>query len=238
MKLFQRIVFAAALAGLAAGLLLAAVHQWRAAPLIVAAEAFEIAPHDHASAAEAAIPHEHAPDAWAPQDGAERIFYTVLADVLAAIGFALVLAAVSVLAGIEITARNGVVWGLGGFVAAALAPSLGAPPELPGMPAADLAARQLWWWGTVAATGAALLVIAKLRTPLAIAIAAVLVAAPHVIGAPQAAGDSAVPAHLAAAFATATLASSGLFWLTLGPLLGYLNERLAGAPSTIRARTA
>ena len=41
MKLFQRIFFAAVLSGLAAGFALAAVHQWRAAPLILAAEVYE-----------------------------------------------------------------------------------------------------------------------------------------------------------------------------------------------------
>jgi cobalt transporter subunit CbtA len=231
MKLFQRIFFAAVLSGLAAGFALAAIHQWRAAPLILAAEVYEnTAPaHEHATEAEAAAPHEHDAEAWAPQDGAERIAYTVLADVLASIGFALVLAAVSVLAGIDITLRNGLLWGLGGFIATALAPSFGLPPELPGMPAADLGARQVWWWATVLLTGAGFLAIAKFRTPVAIAIAAVLILAPHVVGAPQLVGEheSGVPAHLATAFASATLTSSAVFWLILGPLLGYLNERFA-----------
>jgi cobalt transporter subunit CbtA len=236
MKLFQRMFFAAVLSGLVAGIALAAVHQWRAAPLIVAAEVYETAEpaHEHATAEEAAAPHEHDAEAWAPQDGAERIFYTVLADILASLGFALVLAAISVLAGIDITLRNGLLWGLGGFVATALAPSFGLPPELPGMPAADLGARQVWWWATVLLTGAGFLTIAKLRTPVSIAIAAVLVLAPHVIGAPQLAGEheSAVPAHLATAFAAATLTASAAFWLILGPLLGYLSERFARVSAT------
>lgn len=235
MKLFQRIFFAAVLSGLAAGLALAAIHQWRAAPLILAAEVYEAAPeHEHATAAEAAAPHEHDAEAWAPQDGVERIVYTVLADILASLGFALVLAAVSVLAGIEITLRNGLLWGLGGFVASALAPSFGLPPELPGMPAADLGARQVWWWSTVLLTGAGLLAIAKLRTPVSIGIAGVLILAPHFVGAPHLVGEheSAVPAHLATSFAATTLASSAAFWLILGPLLGYLNERFAPASVT------
>jgi cobalt transporter subunit CbtA len=237
MKLFQRIFFAAVLSGLAAGLALAAIHQWRAAPLILAAEVYENAApaeHEHATEAEAAAPHEHDTEAWAPQDGAERIFYTVLADLLASLGFALVLAAVSVLAGMGITLRNGVLWGLGGFVATALAPSFGLPPELPGMPAADLGARQVWWWATVLLTGAGFLAIAKLRTPVSVAIAAVLILAPHIVDAPQLAGEheSTVPAHLAASFAATTLASSAAFWLILGPLLGYLNERFVRASVT------
>jgi cobalt transporter subunit CbtA len=233
MKLFQRIFFAAVLAGLAAGLAMSAMQQWKVAPLILAAEVFEnTAPeHEHATAAEAAAPHEHEPEAWTPQDGAERIGYTVLANILAALGFALVLAALSVLTGIEITLMNGVLWGLGGFIAVALAPSLGLPPELPGMPAADLGSRQFWWWGAVLATGAGLLTVAKLRTPLSLAIAAVLILAPHMIGVPQLAGahESGVPANLATAFASASLTTAAVFWLLLGPLLGYFNQRFARA---------
>lgn len=245
MKLFQRIFFAAVLAGLAAGLAMSALQQWKVAPLILAAETYEnaapaieehthpegTAPHTH----EAAVPaHEHEADAWAPQDGPERIFYTVLANVLGCMGFALLLAAISVLAGLPITAANGVIWGVGGYLAFQLAPALGLAPELPGMPAADLGARQLWWWGTALATGAGFLALAKLRNWTGIGIAAVLLLAPHIVGAPQLTGDhaSGVPAHLATEFAAASLAAGALFWLTVGPLLGWLNELFARREAT------
>lgn len=248
MKLFQRIFFAAVLSGLAAGLAMSAVQQWRVAPLILEAELYEnaapaeaaadhaheegAAPHTHDATAAPADDHHHDEDAWAPQDGAERIFYTVLANTLGAIGFAFLLAAVSVLSGIEITARNGVIWGLGGFVALQLAPALGLPPELPGMPAADLVARQVWWLGTAAATGAGILAVAKLRNWTGIGIAVVLILAPHIIGAPAAPHEpSGVPAHLATSFASASLAAGAVFWLIAGPLLGWLNERLARMPA-------
>jgi cobalt transporter subunit CbtA len=240
MKLFQRIFFAAVLAGLAAGLAMSALQQWKVAPLILAAETYETAapaveahshsegtaPHTHDEGTPA---HEHDESAWAPQDGAERTFYTVLANILGCMGFALLLAAVSVLSGLPITAANGVVWGIAGFVSFQLAPALGLAPELPGMPAADLGARQLWWWGTALAAGAGLLAAAKLRNPTGIAIAAVLLLAPHIIGAPQHEGDraSAVPAHLATEFAAAALAAGALFWLTVGPLLGWLTGLFA-----------
>lgn len=230
MKLFQRIFFAAVLAGLAAGIAMAAVQQWKVAPLIVEAELYEAAAptahsHDDATAVAA---HSHGEEAWAPQDGAERIFYTVLADVLVGMGFALLLAGVSVLAGIPITARNGVVWGLGGFVAFQLAPALGLAPELPGMAAADLVARQVWWVGTALATGAGLLAIAKFQSWTAIGAAAALILVPQIIGAPQIAGDhaTAVPAHLATEFAAVALAAGAVFWLLCGPLLGYFSELL------------
>jgi cobalt transporter subunit CbtA len=225
MKLFQRIFFAAVLAGLLAGIAMAALQQWKVVPLILEAEVFETVATEHTH--DSAMPaHEHEPEAWAPQDGVERIAYTVLADALVAIGFALVLAAVSTLMGKEITARNGLLWGLGGFVAFQLAPSVGLPPELPGMLAADLGARQVWWWGTAIATGAAMLTIAKFRNWTAVGIAAVLIGVPHIIGAPVAPDtSSAVPSQLAAAFVANTLAVGAVFWLIAGPLLGYFNER-------------
>lgn len=233
MKLFQRIFFAAVIAGLVAGLGMSALQQWKVAPLIVAAEAYEDAgpeAHSHEAAADAAVaPHEHDEEAWAPQDGAERIFYTVLANVLGGMGFALLLAAISVLAGIEINARNGLLWGLGGFVSLQLAPAFGLAPELPGMPAADLVARQVWWLGTALASGAGLLALAKLRNWTGVGIAIVLLLLPHLIGAPQLAGEheSGVPAHLATSFAANALTVGAAFWLGCGPLLGWLNERFA-----------
>lgn len=241
MKLFQRIFFAAVLAGLAAGLVMTGLQQWRVVPLILEAESFESAVaslehvhddgsvHQHEAAAAEPGGHVHDADAWAPADGVERTFYTVLANLLASAGFALILAATSVFAGLPLTASNGALWGLGGFVAFQLAPAFGLPPELPGMAAAELDARQLWWWSTALATGAGLLAVAKLRNWTGVGIAAVLILLPQIIGAPQLAAHatSTVPAHLATEFAATSLATGAVFWLILGPLMGWLDGRLA-----------
>lgn len=245
MHIFQRLFFAAVLAGLAASLAMSAAQQWRVIPLILEAETYEgAAPAEHShdgataehSHADAATAHVHDDDAWAPADGVERTFYTVLANVLGGLGFALMLGAVAVLSGLPITARNGAIWGVAGFITFQLAPAIGLPPELPGMAAADLGARQLWWWGTVIATGAALLTLARWRNPAALVIAAVLLLAPHLIGAPAAPHEtSGVPAHLATSFAATTLAIGALFWLILGPLMGWLFERFGRAPSHVAA---
>ncbi|HTN60050.1 MAG TPA: CbtA family protein [Devosia sp.] len=240
MKLFQRIFFAAVLAGLAAGLVMSALQQWKVAPLIIAAEVYETAEpaaHEHAAApadtttAPVAVEaHSHDDDAWAPQDGFERTAYTVLADILGSLAFALVLVAISVLVKIEITPANGLVWGLCGWIAFHLAPAFGLPPELPGMPAADLGARQTWWWATALLTAGAFLVVAKWRNPLAFVVAAILILAPHIVGAPpQPEEASAVPAHLATAFAASALTVSAVFWLLVGPLIGYFNAMLSRA---------
>lgn len=247
-----RNLFAAALfAALAAGLLTAAIQHFRVTPLILHAETFEgEGGHSHAAEAVTAD-HEHAagaaehshddaaastaaePEEWAPQDGFERTAYTTLATVLAAAGFALVIGAISMFANIPITFANGLLWGAAGFVTFSLAPAYGLAPELPGMPAADLFARQLWWTGTAIATGAAFVLLAKTRASWAIAVAVALIAAPHIIGAPMAPDEpSAVPAHLATEFAAITLGTSAVFWAVLGTLFGRLNDFFATSKAT------
>jgi len=238
MKLFQRIFFAAVLAGLVAGLAMAGLQQWRVAPLILQAEVYEDAavPVAHDDAAAGAHEHDHAED-WMPANGPERIGLTIAADTLVAIGFALMLAAASVLSGIDVTARNGVIWGLAGFAVFQLAPAFGLPPELPGMPAADLVARQVWWWGCALATATAIFGVARFRNWPAVAIGAVLILLPHVIGAPQQPEEaSSVPAHLATSFAASTLSVGAAFWLMLGPLYGWLIQRFAEAPTPATRR--
>jgi cobalt transporter subunit CbtA len=240
MRLFQRMFFAALFAGLLAGAAMTALQQWRVAPLILEAEVYEqqeaaaaAAPADHQHDA-AAPEHHHDEAAWSPQDGLERVGFTVGADILAALGFALLLAAASMLSGIEVTARNGVIWGLAGYAVFQLAPAFGLPPELPGMPAADLVARQVWWIGCAAATATAIFGVAKFHSLPALAVGLVLILLPHVIGAPPQPGEtSAVPAHLATSFAASALGVGAAFWLLLGPLYGYFMERfgrIAAAP--------
>ena len=60
-----------------------------------------------------------------PADGAERTFCTVAANVVTGIGFALLLVAVSEIAGGIGGWREGLLWGFGGFAAFTLAPGLG-----------------------------------------------------------------------------------------------------------------
>src|SRR6476646_7144880 len=163
-----RVFLAALLAGIAAGLFYGAIQHVRLTPLILEAEKYEKAgghEHDHAAmtatttGTEAAAPAaEAAPEeeAWAPQDGAERTMFTFLASIVAGAGFAAILAGISVLSGVKITPRNGLLWGLAGFLAVHLAPAAGLAPELPGMPAADLMPRQIWWVGTIIATAVAI----------------------------------------------------------------------------------
>jgi cobalt transporter subunit CbtA len=227
--MFRNLFAAAVLAALCAGLVFSVVQQFRLTPLIFAAEGFEGSatdePHTHEGEA-AVAPHAHDASEWMPQDGIERTAYTLLANVLAAAGYALVIGAVAVIAGLPITFANGLLWGAGGFAAFMLAPSFGLPPGLPTMAIADTFARQVWWWGTALATGAALLLAAKQRAPWALAVAAALIAAPHLIGAPQPPDEpSPVPANLAASFTASVLFASAVMWAVLGLAFGWFSDR-------------
>jgi|RhiMethySRZTD1v2_1073278.scaffolds.fasta_scaffold294767_2 cobalt transporter subunit CbtA len=232
----------ALLAGIGAGVVNWGVHMFGTTPLILDAEVYE-----NAGAADepAATPtaeaeatadtheagtaeHEHDAEAWAPADGWERNLYTLGADVVTGVGFAFLLTAAIVLFGKGADWRRGVLWGLAGFACFTLAPSLGLPPELPGTEAAPLLARQLWWIGTVVATAAGLFAAARSRNVYGYAIAVVLIAAPHVIGAPQPEhpGDLA-PEELEHKFVLVAIATSLVFWLVLGVLTGAFFKRYA-----------
>jgi cobalt transporter subunit CbtA len=231
--MFRRILTAALFAGIVAGLLATGLQMTKVWPLILAAEGFENAAptqaHHHGSDPGAAATHAAMTDAWAPEDGIERMAYTLLFNLLAGFGFALLVNAGLALrraAGQPLDLATGLLWGLAGFAAFALAPALGLPPELPGMPAADLLARQLWWLSTALATLAGIALIALPRRVSLAVLGAALIAAPHVIGAPHPdAGEaSRVPPELAASFVVASLASAAVFWASLGALSGWLQR--------------
>ncbi|MCF1710211.1 CbtA family protein [Tabrizicola sp. J26] len=140
------------------------------------------------------------------------------------VGYGLLLVAgfaVAAQFGIQVTARQGLLWGLAGFAAFQLAPAIGLAPELPGTPAADLTARQIWWVGTAIATAGGLALIGYGRSLIAVVAGAILLALPHVIGAPEpAAFGGVVPPELAASFAARALAVGLASWALLGWLAG------------------
>ncbi|TCD15024.1 CbtA family protein [Oricola cellulosilytica] len=216
-----RVLLAAILAGLLAGAFATVAQSARVIPLILEAETYEnagVPDHGHEPAT---VAHDHEDEAWAPEDGLQRTFFTLLSNLVVGASFALLLTAAIMLLNQPISMRSGLLWGAGGFGAFVLAPNFGLPPELPGMPAGDLLERQIWWTATVAMTAGGLLMLAlKRRLPWMLAGVALIVL-PHIYGAPQAVShDSDVPANLAAQFATASVVTSALFWLVLGGLLG------------------
>jgi cobalt transporter subunit CbtA len=222
----RRILLVALIAGAVAGLVATAVQSARLWPLIAAAERFEQTgePHQHGDAA--------ADDDWVPEDGVERIAFTALFNVLAGFGFALLLNGAlalrqAVLRGSAPDTATGALWGLAGFACFALAPALGLPPELPGMQAPELVDRQVWWVAVALASVAGLSLLVFARAALWKALGAVILTAPHAIGAPHTYETGGVPAELAAQFVVASLAAAAVFWIVLGAVSGWLHRRLA-----------
>ncbi|MFB9953466.1 CbtA family protein [Rhizobium puerariae] len=249
MSLFRNIVFAAVIAGLLSGLLLTVMQSFSTVPLILQAETYENAApeagHSHEAApaagatAPAAADHHHDEEAWMPADGFERFIYTAAADVLAAIGFGLVMIAGAEALGGFGGWRGGLLFGIAGFLTVSLAPGLGLPPELPGMPAAELGPRQIWWVSTAVCTAAGLGLLAYTRSAVLAALAIVLLIAPHLVGAPlPPSHETAVPIELHARFVNAVYATNLVFWAALGTLAGVIRERFrAGEDVAVRSST-
>jgi cobalt transporter subunit CbtA len=158
--------------------------------------------------------------------------FTFIATTGTAVGFALLLVGAYAVSGRKVDAREGLLWGLTGFAAFALAPAFGLPPELPGSVAAELTLRQVWWIATMAATVIGIGLLVFIPRAWAIALAIALLVAPHLIGAPHPhEGAGLVPPELAATFAARSLGVNAVLWGLLGLATGALYARF-GRSST------
>ena len=239
----------ALVAGCAAWLLAAVLHFAFVQKYILLGEEYEtgaavhyagVAPATEAAATTEAHSHDGAEPAHDHGDGEEvstvtRNLWTTVFFGLVYVAYALILVAGFGLArvyGKTITARAGLVWGIAGFAAFQLAPAMGLAPELPGTLAADLGARQVWWWGTVASTAIGLGLLGYGRGLVTTAIAVVLLVAPHVIGAPELEGFSGVaPPEVSAAFAARVLGVGLAVWALMGWVAGWVWARGADTPA-------
>lgn len=237
--LFRRLFLCALLVGLLAGLFDSALQRWQVVPLILAAEAFEGAAGSEAHRHADGTVHRQGAQDWAPRDGLERSAATVLANVLNAIAAALLLLPLMVWwnrhrggsTGLHRSAdgvgvRQGLLWGAAAWFCLFALPAIGLPPELPGMQAATLQARQWWWVLAVACGIGGLALLCLVRAPWRVVGLAVLVL-PFAVGAPQHEGSrfgamgadaAAQMALLADRFVVATTLASALQWLLLGTL--------------------
>ncbi|MEA2834588.1 MAG: hypothetical protein QOG66_2790 [Methylobacteriaceae bacterium] len=243
--MIQRVLKAGFLAGLVVGLAIAVLQQFTTSQLILQGEIYEKAAHDHhAALVPPALPvilvHDHGASAataesdeeeaegWQPADGWQRVTATSVATIATSIGYALILIAAMLAAGVPIVPRTAFLWGVAAFAATSLAPALGLSPELPGSAAAPLVPRQVWWVATALSAAGGIFLLARIDYLTAKITGVVLLVAPHLIGAPRAPNfKSTAPAELAAQFAATSLVVSAVLWGLLGLAVGYAWQRLA-----------
>ncbi len=217
--MFKNLVTSALIAGFVAGLIAAALQISMLVPVLLEAELYETGVLRHFGAETREQHNFEIAHDWA------RNGFTILAMVAIYIGFALMMVAALAFAeskGVVVTARRGILWGLGGFAAIQLFPSIGLAPELPGMLAAEVIPRQIWWASTVIATiiGLSAIVFGKNWTHWGIGL--VVLAVPHIVGAPHPAiFGGTVPPELAAEFAGLSLGVGAISWACLGLLSAY-----------------
>jgi cobalt transporter subunit CbtA len=225
MNHFRHLMLVAFASGAMAGFILFVVQRFTVIPLIEAAETYETAAQQaHSDAA-------HDEQGWQPADGWQRMSFTAVTTMLSAIGFAGILFGFLALSGKRISARLGALWGLAAFACFSVAPALGLPPQPPGVAVAGLYERQIWWIGTALATALGLWLIVGHRRTWLLRVGGVgCLTLPHLVGAPVASGQNSVPAELVRQFAITSLATSGVFWLLLGTIGGFIYDR-SGAGS-------
>jgi cobalt transporter subunit CbtA len=257
-SVFRAIVFSSVVVGIVVGAVITMAQEFGTVPLILKGEAYEAAAAQAASAQsatgasvaeeraaeQAATKHEtrehsNGPEyreaVWEPREGWERKGFTAIANVLTSIGFALVLGGIYALRNDVVTWYEGLLWGLAGFLVFTVAPGLGLPPELPGVPSAPLEPRQLWWVATAVATAVGLGLIFLKRTLWASVLGLILIALPHLVGAPHLEEvRSNVPEVLSHQFIVAVTLTSLLSWALLGSLTAVAYARLsADSPAPI-----
>ncbi|HNN86032.1 MAG: CbtA family protein [Pseudomonadales bacterium] len=242
----------ALLAGFLAAVILTVAQMFTAVPLILEAETYEqateSAPVPAPSHDAAAADHHHsdaaAEEEWEPENGWQRTLSTASANVVMGVGYALILMGLFRFR----TPKNvltGLAWGAAGYLSVFVAPSLGLHPELPGTAAAELVGRQEWWIGTVLATAAGLSLCALTRSWSLRAIGFVLIALPHLIGAPlPAVKEALAPEALQHQFILTSALLNALFWLVLGAASAWFYIRAnrsaveGDQPSTTAAMSA
>ena len=109
--MIRKVLASALLSGLLAGVLVTVIQEFTTTPIILHAEEFEGAGEGIAFLDElyeggsfflAHGDEDHGDGAWAPEDGLERSFYTLLTNLLTGVAFALLLVAGFVLYGITL----------------------------------------------------------------------------------------------------------------------------------------
>lgn len=243
--MFRHLVTSAVFAGFAAGVFAALLQFVFVEPVLIEAELYESGAKVHFAAmpvtgqthdqmgmpAPGPAAAETASDPAKPGFDLARYGQTLIFMALVHVGYGLLMVAGFALAerdGATLSPRAGLIWGLAGFIAVQLAPAIGLAPELPGLAAADLTGRQVWWVGSVGCTAGALWLIAFGRNWAVWGAAVALLALPHLIGAPEVTEMTGpVPPELAAKFVGRSLGLGLAGWVLLGLLAASFWRRRA-----------
>jgi cobalt transporter subunit CbtA len=221
--MYARYLIAALFAGASTGLIAGILQLLFVQPVLLHAELYESGTLVHFGAT-AVSAHPELPGFDAMRD-----LLSVIFTMLTYTGSALILLAAMGIAedrGARIDGRTGIFWGIAGFVAFHLAPGFGLAPEVPGVAAADVTARQIWWFATAATAAAALWLIAFGDNWMAWGGAAILLLAPHIFGAPEPdVFTGPVPTEIGALFAARALGVGLAAWVLLGSFAGYFWQR-------------
>ena len=216
--MFSKAITTALLSGLLGGVLVSGAQMLEVIPLIIQAENYEIVEP---------VQQENLKEkTWIPEEGLERTFYTLIFNIASGIAFSLMLVAVYLLRRKSVNIKSGIFWGIVGFIVFSLAPSLGLPPELPGMSAAALGERQFWWIFTVILTAFGIGIITESKSIPPKILAIIFLVLPHIIGAPNPhLFENIIPTELSSQFFISSLLTSALFWILVGAFSGYFFQR-------------
>lgn len=218
---FRNLVLSAFIIAIVVGAIFSVYQAVFITPIIVDSEVYEVL--------EPATNHV---EAWVPEDGLERESWSFVTNFLLCFAYGLVLLSIMATQ-TSVTAVKGLLWGTAAYLSFFVAPSLGLPPEIPGMEAANLEGRQSWWLLTVILTAIALWLIA-FYSPMSKVVGVLLLLIPHFIGAPQPeiggfinTDPKAIEAltQLWHDFIIQTSLANALLWLLIGGLSGYLIKK-------------
>ncbi len=215
---FRNLVLSAFFIAIISGVLYSLYQAFFITPIIIGSELYEmIEPNMHR-----ALP-------WSPEDGIERHSWSFAANFLVCFAYAIILLSVMSMTN-TMNTLQGLFWGGAAFFSIFAAPALGLPPEIPGMEAAQLENRQIWWIFTVTITAFSFWLISYRGYVLKI-VGMVLLAMPHLLGAPAPKNHGFMhtdpEARLALVqlwydFIIQTSISNALLWVVIGGLSGYL----------------
>jgi cobalt transporter subunit CbtA len=244
---FRNTVFSAVVVGIIVGSLYGLFQQYQINPIIYAAESFEVndieAPAnttDTHNDSEAIHSHDHGDGTgWSPANKLQRVTATLVANIMAAITFSLILISVMSFHNLKsdkpkLNWKTGILWGVALMLSMFVAPSLlGLHPEIPGTVSESLGQRQVWWISSTAATAIGLLLIYYAAPVFKIA-GAVLLILPQLLGAPTPQTHSysntdpvAIEAlnQLSGQFVNMTTIGMSIFCLLIGALCGFASTR-------------